>query len=61
VLKGIQQGMNLPVEAVLPSYASLRDMGNTSSSTTWYTMAYLETQDMVKKGHRIMQVRAAQA
>jgi hypothetical protein len=58
VLKGIQQGMNLPVEAVLPSFASLRDMGNTSSSTTWYTMGYLESQDMVKKGHRIMQVGA---
>lgn len=56
MLKGIQKGMNLPVEAVLPSFASLRDMGNTSSSTTWYTMGYLETQGMVKKGHRIMQV-----
>lgn len=58
VLKGIQKGMNLPVEAVLPSFATLRDMGNTSSSTTWYTIAYLETQEMVKKGHIIMQVGA---
>lgn len=58
VLKGIQKGMNLPDEAVLPSFASLRDMGNTSSSTTWYSIAYLESQEMVKKGHRIMQVGA---
>jgi predicted naringenin-chalcone synthase len=57
VLKGIQKGMALPDEAVIPSFASLRDMGNTSSSTTWYTIAYLESQGMVKKGHQIMQVR----
>jgi hypothetical protein len=56
VLKGIQQGMNLPIEAVLPSFASLRDMGNTSSSTTWYSIAYLETQKMVTRGQTIMQV-----
>lgn len=57
MLKGIQKGMSLPDEAVIPSFASLRDMGNTSSSTTWYTIAYLESQGMVKKGHQIMQVR----
>jgi 3-ketoacyl-CoA synthase len=56
VLKGIQKGMNLPIEAVLPSFASLRDMGNTSSSTTWYSIAYLETQKMVTRGQTIMQV-----
>lgn len=56
MLKGIQKGMNLPDEAVIPSFASLRDMGNTSSSTTWYTIAYLESQHMVKKGQQIMQV-----
>jgi len=57
VLKGIQKGMNLPDEAVIPSFASLRDMGNTSSSTTWYTIGYLESQGMVNKGQQIMQVR----
>jgi hypothetical protein len=58
VLKGIQKGMNLPMEMMLPSFASLRDYGNTSSSTTWYSIAYLERFGMVKKGQRIMQVRA---
>jgi hypothetical protein len=61
VLKGIQKGMNLPIEAVLPSFASLRDMGNTSSSTTWYSIAYLETQKMVTRGQTIMQVRVGDA
>ncbi|KIY96628.1 3-ketoacyl-CoA synthase 6 [Monoraphidium neglectum] len=57
VLKGIQKGMSLPTEMMLPSFASLRDMGNTSSSTTWYSMAYMERFGMVKQGQRIMQVR----
>jgi hypothetical protein len=56
VLKGIQKGMNLPMEMMLPSFASLRDYGNTSSSTTWYSMSYLERFGMVKKGQRVMQV-----
>ena len=35
VLKGIQKGMRLPSDALLPSFATLRDIGNTSSSSTW--------------------------
>ena len=58
VLKGIQKGMSLPMEMMLPSFASLRDYGNTSSSTTWYSMAYMERFGMVKKGQRVMQVGA---
>ena len=35
VLKGVQLGMDLPPSTMLPSFASLRDYGNTSGSTTW--------------------------
>lgn len=35
VLKGLQQAMHLPVDKMLPSFATLRDYGNTSCSTTW--------------------------
>jgi hypothetical protein len=35
VLKGIQAGMALPAVKMLPSFAALRDYGNTSCSTTW--------------------------
>ncbi len=56
MLKGLQQAMRLPLDKMLPSFASLRDYGNTSSSTTWYSMAYLETQEMVTRGQVIMQV-----
>lgn len=57
VLKGIQRGMNLPTDMMLPSFATLRDFGNTSSSTTWYSIAYLETLEMITKGQQLMQVR----
>ncbi|KAF6256625.1 FAE1/Type III polyketide synthase-like protein-domain-containing protein [Scenedesmus sp. NREL 46B-D3] len=56
VLKGIQKGMDLPVDAVLPSFAALRDYGNTSCSTTWYSMAYIETCGKITKGQTVMQV-----
>jgi 3-oxoacyl-[acyl-carrier-protein] synthase III len=57
VLKGIQNGINLPVDSVLPSFAALRDYGNTSCSTTWYSMAYMETCGKITKGQTVMQVR----
>ena len=34
VLKGLQKAMRLPLDKVLPSFATLRDYGNTSCSTT---------------------------
>jgi 3-ketoacyl-CoA synthase len=48
--------MSLPASKVLPSFAALRDYGNTSCSTTWYVMAYMETVGAVAKGQQIMQV-----
>jgi 3-ketoacyl-CoA synthase len=55
VLKGIQAGMNLPAEAMMPSFANLSQFGNTSSATTWYSWTYLESTTGVKKGERILQ------
>jgi hypothetical protein len=49
--------MNLPQEHMLPSFATLRDYGNTSCSTTSYVMAYLESLLGVQCGQKIMQVR----
>ncbi|KAI8472024.1 MAG: FAE1/Type III polyketide synthase-like protein-domain-containing protein [Monoraphidium minutum] len=56
VLKGIQKGMALPALKMLPSFAALRDYGNTSCSTTWYIMAYHETCGNVKRGEVVMQI-----
>lgn len=41
---------------MMPSFASLRDFGNTSSASTWYTWSYIESTTGVKKGERILQV-----
>jgi len=35
VLKGLQKGLSLPSEKMIPSFACLREYGNTSCSTTW--------------------------
>jgi 3-ketoacyl-CoA synthase len=55
ILKGIQKGMKLPADKMMPSFANLKDYGNTSSSTTWYSWAYIETVGDVKKNQTIMQ------
>ncbi|KAJ9525632.1 FAE1/Type III polyketide synthase-like protein-domain-containing protein [Haematococcus lacustris] len=56
VLKGLQAGLSLPSAAMLPSFAGLREYGNTSCSTTWYSMAYIETCQGVLKNQRVLQL-----
>ena len=56
MLKGIQRGLQLPNECMLPSFAGLRDYGNTSCSTTWYSLAYIESQLGVRKGEKVLQL-----
>jgi hypothetical protein len=56
VLKGIQQGLQLPAAAMIPSFAALRDYGNTSCSTTWYVLAYTESCRDVRRGDVLLQV-----
>jgi len=56
ILRGVQKGLGLPVDKMMPSFVSLRDYGNTSSASTWYTWSYQEACGGVKKGERVMQV-----
>eukprot|EP00882_Tetradesmus_deserticola_P028622 GHRQ01031890.1.p1 GENE.GHRQ01031890.1~~GHRQ01031890.1.p1 ORF type:complete len:263 (+),score=145.86 GHRQ01031890.1:146-934(+) len=56
ILRGIQKGLRLPAEQMLPSFASLRDFGNTSSASTWYTWSYIESTESVVKGQTVLQV-----
>jgi 3-ketoacyl-CoA synthase len=57
LLKGFMKGLGLTVHKTLPSAAALRDYGNTSPSSTYYVLAYLESLVGVKKGQKLMQVR----
>jgi hypothetical protein len=59
ILRGIQKGLRLPADKMLPSFASLRDFGNTSSASTWYTWSYIEATMGVKKNETILQVHIA--
>lgn len=56
VLKGLQQAMRLPADRMLPSFATLRDFGNTSCSTTWYVLAYMESIGGLKRNQTVMQI-----
>jgi 3-ketoacyl-CoA synthase len=56
ILRGIQKGLRLPADKMMPSFASLRDFGNTSSSSTWYTWSYIESTESVAKGQTVLQV-----
>ncbi len=50
MLKGIRDRLNLTTDSLMPSFASLHEYGNTSSSTTWYALAYTESCNNVQKG-----------
>ncbi|GFH15278.1 3-ketoacyl-CoA synthase [Haematococcus lacustris] len=56
VLDGLGKALQLDEHDLEPSRAVLRDYGNVSSSTTWYTLSYVETVRGVKKGDKVMQV-----
>lgn len=56
ILRGIQSGLRLPAAAMMPSFASLSEFGNTSSASTWYTWAYVESCEAVSKGERVLQI-----
>ena len=44
------------VVRALTDAAALRDFGNTSASSTYYVLAYLESITGIKKGERVLQV-----
>jgi hypothetical protein len=56
VLDGIGKELQLDENALEPSRAVLHDYGNVSSSTTWYTLGYLESVRGAKKGDRLLQI-----
>lgn len=59
VIDGIEKNMKLELFHTEPSRMTLMNYGNTSSSSIWYEMEYIQEQQKtnpLKKGHRIMQV-----
>ncbi|XBH59928.1 hypothetical protein VPH35_114594 [Triticum aestivum] len=56
VVDEVQSGLGLSDEHVEPSRMALHRFGNTSSSSVWYEMAYLEPKGQVRKGDRVWMV-----
>jgi len=59
VIDGIEKNMKLPPHLTEPSRMALLNYGNTSSSSIWYEMEYIQEYQKtnpLRKGHRIMQV-----
>ena len=56
IIDGIEESFHLTEEDCMPSRATLYRYGNTSSSSVWYEMNYIEGRGLQKKGDRTFQI-----
>ena len=56
VLEEMQKNLDLSDKHLEASKMTLHRFGNTSSSSIWYELAYLEAKGKVKRGDRIWQI-----
>ncbi|KAH0969716.1 hypothetical protein GBA52_028312 [Prunus armeniaca] len=56
VLDELQKNLELSEENMEASRMTLHRFGNTSSSSIWYELAYLEAKEKVKRGDRVWQL-----
>eukprot|EP01132_Coremiostelium_polycephalum_P004904 gene4904-6115_t len=56
VIDGLEQNFNLSPYDVEPSRATLYRYGNTSSSSIWYELNYIEKRHHVKSGEKVWQL-----
>ncbi|CAD7962496.1 unnamed protein product [Amoebophrya sp. A25] len=57
VIEGVKKNLRLTDRDVEPSFETLRQWGNTSSSSIWYELQYIENQKgRLKPGHQVLQI-----
>ncbi|KAK4792490.1 hypothetical protein SAY86_022925 [Trapa natans] len=56
VIDQLQKNLRLSAEHVEASRMTLHKFGNTSSSSLWYEMSYIESKGQMRKGHRVWQI-----
>lgn len=56
ILDELQRNLGLSDANMEPSRAALHRFGNTSSSSIWYELAYMEAKGSVRRGDRIWQI-----
>lgn len=56
VIEGMGKQLNLPKHKTEPSFQTLEWYGNTSSSSVWYSLGYIETVQGVKKDDIVWQL-----
>ncbi|KAG8076283.1 hypothetical protein GUJ93_ZPchr0006g43059 [Zizania palustris] len=56
VIDELQRSLSLSDEQVEPSRMALHRFGNTSSSTLWYELAYIEAKGRMRRGDRVWMI-----